>query len=78
MEMQLTNRSQFTLRVAAAITGDNPWKMGYSVYRGTFHSLKRRLPQIEREHGGNTVQRWYYHGFLINYNTLDAHLGWTD
>lgn len=57
----ITNHSRFVLRVAAAITGDDPWAQGSWIYRGTYRTLTADLPAIRRDHGGNTVEVWYWH-----------------
>lgn len=69
--MTYTNRSQFTLRVAAAITGNDPWACGYSEYRGTMHTLCARLKQRRQDHGGNTVEVWFYHGRQVQLSEIE-------
>lgn len=69
---ELTNRSIFAMRVAAAITGNDPWACGYSVYRGTFRGLQARAGQITREHGGNVVAVWYHQGQVVDHG-IEGH-----
>lgn len=68
---ELTNRSIFALKVAAAITGNDPWACGYSVYKGTFRGLQARADRIAREHGGNVIAVWYHRGQRVD-SGLDA------
>ena len=58
----LTKRQRLTIRVAAAITGNDPWACGYTEYRGTYGSLLRRINQISRDHGGNPHIELYRNG----------------
>lgn len=57
-----TNRSRYMLRVAAAITGNDPWACGWAEYHGTRGSLQSRMARIKRNHGGNVITQWYHHG----------------
>ncbi len=59
-------RSRFTLRAAAAITGDDPWAMGYTEYYGTARTLLAEMRDIKRDHGGNVVLALYHKGKQVD------------
>jgi len=64
-ELTLSSRARLNLRVAAAITGDDPWACGYAEYIGTAGQLLLKLTNIERDHGGNTVMMLSHKGRRI-------------
>ena len=68
----MNERTRFTLRVAAAITGSNPWACGYSEYRGTAQTLTNALPRIRRDNGGNTIMRLYHNGIEVPMPVTDV------
>lgn len=80
----LTTRSRFIVRVAGAITGNDPWANGYSEYLCTISSWLKRNRAIGRDHGGNIHTEWFYKGKLISkeslarYGKTDLAFGWTD